>query len=354
MQALLCCLALLAAGDEPYFAWIPDPALVTELPATNGERLSAAELTALATRNPQVPFADLTVGIRAHDGAIWAGSPHGLMNLPPGGERWRLFHSRRRLPSDDVRDLAIGDHGSVYVKTPGGIGKLARRETTLAKKMDEIDETLVKHHIQFGLVGGISLNEPGRLEAGYSQHSNDNDGLWTSLYVAAEAFRYGVTKDPTAKKNARRALDAMMFLEQITGIPGFAARSIVPIDQTPNHARGEWHRSADGRWWWKGDTSSDEVDGHYFAYSIYYDIAADEAEKQEIRRVVGRITDHILDHGLYYVGPSGSPTTWGVWAPEKLNHDLRRAGDRGLNSLEILSHLKAAEHIVGNPRYTAR
>ena len=82
-------------------------------------------------------------------------------------------------------------------------------------------------------------------------------------------------------------------------------------------------------------------------------MAADVAEKQEIRQYVERITDHILDHGLYYVGPSGLPTTWGVWAPEKLNHDLRRSGDRGLNSLEILSHLKVAEHIVGNPRYTA-
>jgi len=29
-----------------------------------------------------------------------------------------------------------------------------------------------------------------------------------------------------------------------------------------------------------------------------------------------------------------------------------RVGDRGLNSLEILSHLKVAEHIVGKPRYT--
>ena len=207
--------------------------------------------------------------------------------------------------------------------------------------------------MQQGFVGGISLTEPGRLDAGHTQRSNDNDGLWTSLYVAAEAFRYGVTGEPAAKKNARRSLEALMFLERITGIPGFAARSVIPIEEEPNRYRGEWHRSADKRWWWKGDTSSDEVDGHYFAYSIYYNIAANEEEKKEIREYVARITDHILDHDLHYVGPSGKPTTWGVWAPAKLNHDLRRSGDRGLNSLEILSHLKVAEHIVGKPRYTA-
>ena len=78
----------------------------------------------------------------------------------------------------------------------------------------------------------------------------------------------------------------------------------------------------------------------------------DRRGKKEIAAYVARITDHIIDHGFYYVGPPGVPTTWGVWAPEKLNHDLKRLGDRGLNSLEILSHLKVADHIVvGNPRY---
>src|SRR5262249_4765375 len=106
-----------------------------------------------------------------------------------------------------------------------------------------------------------------------------------------------------------------------------------------------------GRWWWKGDTSSDELDGHYFAYAVYFDLAATDAEKEPIRQVVARITDHILDHGYYYVGPSGRPTRWGVWAPEKLNRELAWVEDRGLNSLEILSHLKVAAHITGKPRY---
>jgi hypothetical protein len=145
----------------------------------------------------------------------------------------------------------------------------------------------------------------------------------------------------------------MMFLERVTGIPGFVARSFVPGDG-PNPGErygGEWHRSADGKWWWKGDTSSDEVDGHYFAYAVYYSVAATDDQKEKIRPVVARITDHILDHGYYYVGPTGKPTTWGVWAPKSLNHDLKWIAERGLNSLEILSHLKVAEHITGDPRY---
>jgi hypothetical protein len=335
---------------EQYLAWVSEPAGMSALPDARDQRLARAELTALVNSKPTLPFPDVTVGVRAADGGIWLGSHRGLMYLAPMAARWRVFHSRRWLPGDDVENVAITELGDVLVETSAGIGRLARRPMTLERKMNDIDETLVKHHVREGLVGGIHLNEPGNLAAGHEQHSNDNDGLWTSIYVAAEAFRYGVTGDAAAKRNARKSLEALMFLERVSGISGFAARSIVPASEPmPNH--GEWHRSADQRWWWKGDTSSDEVDGHYFAYSIYYNVAADESEKKEIREVMARITDHILDNGLHYVGPPGAPTTWGVWSPEKLNHDLRRQGDRGLNSLEILSFLKVAQHIVGKSRY---
>lgn len=352
MHTLLCCLALITASDDEYLAWVAESAGVTALPTSVGQHLSPAELTSLATARPTLPFAELTAGVRVNDGGVWVGSHRGLMHLVPGADRWRLFHSRRWLPADDVQDLAVTAQGDVLAKTPDGIGRIARRPMTLERKMAAVGDTLQKYHVQRGLVGQIHLKEPGKIDAGHTQHSNDNDGLWTAMYVAAEAFRFGATGDPAAKQNARRSLEALMFLERITGISGFAARSVVPIDDVAQTHHGEWHRSADGKWWWKGDTSSDEVDGHYFAYCIYYDVAADEQEKKEIRGVVARITDHILDHGLYYVGPPGKPTTWGVSAPEKLNHDLRRSGDRGLNSLEILSHLKVAEHVVGKPRYT--
>ena len=69
--------------------------------------------------------------------------------------------------------------------------------------------------------------------------------------------------------------------------------------------------------------------------------------------VVKRVTDHILDHGYSLVDIDGNPTTWGYWSPEKLNDDPVWWQERGLNSLEMLSHLKVAYHIVADPRYTA-
>ena len=42
--------------------------------------------------------------------------------------------------------------------------------------------------------------------------ASDNDGLWTSLYVAAQSFRYAATGQPNAKKLARRSMMAIIDL----------------------------------------------------------------------------------------------------------------------------------------------
>lgn len=350
MHALICCVALLGAANEPFGQWVLDSHAPTMKPESIGTRLGAQELKALESASPITPYADLTAGIRLADGTVWAGSPGGLMCLKPGASYWRLFHSRRFLPDDHVLDLAVEKDGSLWLQTKAGPSRLVQRRWTLEEKMASIQAMLEKHHLREGLCTQYFLNKPGVLEGGTIQGDDDNDGLWTCLYVAAEAFRYGATGDAHARDNAWKSLQAVMMLEKITGIPGFAARSYVRIEDDKSKYKN-WHRSADGTHWWKDDTSNDEIDGHFFAYAIYYLVAATDSQKEEIRAVVSRIADHILDHGYYYVGPDGKPTTWGVYAPEKLNFDPRWIGDRGLNSLEILSHLKVAGTITGNPRY---
>jgi hypothetical protein len=69
---------------------------------------------------------------------------------------------------------------------------------------------------------------------------------------------------------------------------------------------------------------------------------------------LGRIADHIIEHGYYLVDLDGQPTTWGIWAPQDLNADLFRMGDRGLNALEILALLRAVHHITGEARFLER
>jgi hypothetical protein len=194
------------------------------------------------------------------------------------------------------------------------------------------------------------------------------------MYLASESFRYAVTKDPLAKANAKKTFEALRFLQTVTETPGFVARTVIPNSwkkmadpnrkisdrqwaemaiENPREKRVEtrWHPSSDGKWLWKGDTSSDEITGHMFGYLFYYDLVADEDERQNVSRHIQNIIDYIIDGGYVLKDIDGTHTKWGVWSPEKLNGDPDWAPERGINSVEILSYLKLAYHVSGEIRY---
>jgi hypothetical protein len=224
---------------------------------------------------------------------------------------------------------------------------------TLADKARQYEAQIERRHNRGGYVTVCFLADPHDLTAGHQHEVSDNDGLWTAMYLAAEAFRYATTGEVEARERAARSLRALLELERVTGIPGFPARALAQKGEPQAVlSTGEWHAAADGQRVWKGDTSSDEIVGHFFGLSVYYELVADEPERAAIRETIRRITDHILDHGYLLIDADGRHTRWGVWSPEQLSTPAW-AGDRGLNALEILSHLRVAAHIVGDPKYEA-
>lgn len=295
-----------------------------------------------------VPWLPVTCWTQAATGELWVGTPKGLCRYD--GKRWRAFHSLRWLPNDKVNDVVVAPDGSAWVATEGGVARIAQRSMTLAQKAAFYEEEIRKFHNWRGLIREISLPKPGQLE-GYRQPSSDNDGLWTSLYVAAESFRYAATRDPEAKANATESMKAMLFLEEITSLPGFVARSYLPRGEGFKHGDGVWYPSKDGKWDFKGDTSSDEIDGHFYAYGIYHELVDDPDVRRQVVETARRVMDRIIRDGYYLVGPTGKRTTWGVWAPRDLNDNPRWMPERGLNSLELLSYLKTTEHITGDEKY---
>jgi hypothetical protein len=194
------------------------------------------------------------------------------------------------------------------------------------------------------------------------------------MYLAMESYRYAVTQSSQAKRNAKRAFDALHFLREVTDTDGFFARTVVPVSWThmgdpnrkftdqewaerrinnPREKRVEqrWRLSKDGKWRWKGDTSSDEMTGHMYGYYFYHKLVADTDEKLRIRDHVCAIVDYIIAGGYNLHDLDGEHTKWAVWAPEKLNDDPDWRTERGINSLEILSYLKLAHHVSGNEKY---
>lgn len=298
----------------------------------------------------QLPVAEITVLLDDQPSVIWIGTKRGLVVYNELSRNIGYLAGKRWLPDDQV--TGIGFEGepknySVWVETPKGFSHIDYKQITLAEKSKAFVERIQKRHVRWGMTSDSHLQTPGDLSTNKTV-SSDNDGLWTQMYIAAEAFRYAVTKEAGARANAKVGFEAMLRLETITGISGFPARSFIKIGEDIQPKDGEWHTTPDGQWRWKGDTSSDEIVGHYFGYAIYYDLVADEAEKQKIRGVISRITDHILDHGYHLVDVDGKPTRWGWWAPDEIWED---PDETGLRALHLLAHLKTAYHITSNARY---
>jgi len=282
------------------------------------------------------------------DGAVWVAGGHAVARHTEL-EGWEYFAGRRYLPDGEVRDLVVESPRRVWIRTDAAWSRLEFRPMRLEEKAAVFQDRVEARHNRYGLVADSELLTPGDLATSRSV-PNDNDGLWTSIYAAADSFRYAVTRSPEARARARRSIEVLMRLEQITGQPGFPARSFIRMgDYRP--PGGLWRETPDGAYEWKADTSSDEIVGHFFAYTIYYDLVALNDERPAIRTVVGRIMSRILADGYHLIDRlTGKPTTWGEWSPEFFAAPRGRE-EVALNSAEILSHLLAAHHITGQGRF---
>lgn len=294
-----------------------------------------------------LPHEDVYRIMHGPSGERWVTTGIGAACYASG--KWEYYTGKRWLPSDKVNAIAIGKEGEAWMGTDEGLARIEKRSYTFEEKAEYFEERITSRHKRYGFVSSCDLETPGDVDS-FIYDASDNDGLWTSLYVAAECFRYAVTKDEQARKNARESMQAMMGLEEKTSIDGFPARAMVRKDENRvRQSNGEWHDSPDGEWLWKGDTSSDEIDGHAFAYGIYYDLVADEAEKKQLADTFGRIMEYIVDNDFLLIDVDGERTRWGVWSPSYLNGPWK--AQQGLNSLEILAYLKTAYHITGNQKF---
>jgi len=298
---------------------------------------------------PQLPVTDLTVIAAQSPSVVWAGSRHGAMRFSDNYRVREYFGAQRWLAHDHV--TGIGFQGDVtWLETPRGYARISYTPMTLADKSRTFVDRIQSRHNRWGLTATSRMRLTGDPSSN-EMVSSDNDGLWTAMYVAAECFRFKVTGEEDARENARRGMQAIVRLEAITGIPGFPARSFIKVGEDVQPADGEWHDTSDKQWRWKGDTSSDEIVGHYFVYPVYLDLVATEDEKPALRAVIDRITNHILDNNYQLIDVDGKRTRWGWWGPDAIWED---PDETGLRALHMLSHLRVALHVTANAQYRAK
>lgn len=298
----------------------------------------------LLKKNQKLPSLQLNV-IRSFGENLWVGSDEGAFKINTK-DQIKYYASRRWLNEDKVLDIRLGRDGDILILNSGGLSRIVSQYITLAEKADFYRKQVRSRHIRNGFNATLSGMRNGDISTGYMRDS-DNDGLWTSMYLAAEAFRYAVTKDPDALANTQESLDAMERLYTINPVKGFAARSFERTGHIPELADPDrWQKSVYEDWDWKATTSSDEAIGHIFAFGVIAEIIEEDHVKKQAIRLIDSMMTHIIENDFYLVDFDGKPTQWGRWNPEYVNAFSKNVGDRKLNSSNIIGMLQTAYHFT--------
>jgi hypothetical protein len=199
----------------------------------------------LHSNSVPLPVGSITATARATDGALWLGTTQGLMRwdfAAPERDRRQYLAGQRYLPDDHVEQLVPDDHEGIWARTRTAVSHIELKPMTLAQKAVHFEQRIRARHDRYGLVADSSLRIAGDVSSN-QLGDNDNDGLWTAMYAAGECFRYAVTKSPEALANARKSIEAILFLEEVAGRRGFPARSYIRKGDPMPHG-GEWHWTA--------------------------------------------------------------------------------------------------------------
>jgi hypothetical protein len=294
----------------------------------------------------KLPWTEIT-SVEEVNGNVWVGTTKGAFRIDDDGS-FSYFASKRWLPSDHVVDIERGPGQSVLVLSDKGLARIDIKEMTLHDKAMYYEQQVRSRHIRHGFNATLGHMTDGNLATG-SLEDSDNDGLWTSMYLGAEVFRYAVTKSEDALQNIRESMEAMERLYTINKVKGFPSRSFerrgYKYDDEP------WRRADHPEWDWKSTTSSDEAIGHMFVYGAMAELLDDEDLKNRAIVLMDSLMQHILDHDMYLVDWNGEPTLWGKWHPDYVNARPIMVGDRKINASNITAMLQTAYHFTKKEAY---
>ncbi len=297
----------------------------------------------------KLPWTEITA-VKVIGDKVWFGTQNGAFAKRADG-KFDYYNGERWLPSNKVIDISAGPENSVLILTDAGLGQICFKKMTLAEKAELFDKQVRSRHIRNGFNASLEQMEKGNVSTGYLADS-DNDGLWTSMYLGGEIFRYATTKSPEALQNCRESLDAMERLYTVNGIPGFPSRSFERSGFIEKLADPErWQHASDPEWDWKSTTSSDEVIGHIFAFGAMAELIPDPDLKRRSIVLIDTLMSHIVNNNLYLIDFDGKPTLWGKWNPAYVNAFPTNIGDRKLNSSNIVGMLQTAYHFTKKTKY---
>ncbi len=176
-----------------------------------------------------------------------------------------------------------------------------------------VSDRLVSRHLPFGTVLDPFLDNTGQT-TGFTRCGDS--AIWTGHWLAAEAFRYKVTRDEAALRNVVAALAGIRLLVDATG-NDVLARCVVPTASP--FAAGILREEAENRNYpgrcpnlecrWVGNTSRDQYTGVFFGLGVAWEMVDNAAVRATIRDLVNRMLARLDDDEFAVKMPDGDTST---------------------------------------------
>jgi hypothetical protein len=171
--------------------------------------------------------------------------------------------------------------------------------SALAAEADalSISRDIRARHMPFSTILDPIYDGPGSSTIAYYTRCGDS-ALWTGVYMAAEAYRFNVTRNPEALENVREALRGLRLLTDVSGT-GTLARCAVPVTSpfapgivSEEKQNGVYTGIYNGQqYYWIGNTSRDQYSGVFFGLATTWDLI----DEVHVRGDIGYILNHLLE-----------------------------------------------------------
>src|SRR3989442_1284056 len=199
-----------------------------------------------------------------------------------------------------------------------------------------ISTTIQLRHLPFGGILDPIFAAPGSdVITGYTRCGDS--AIWTGHYLAAESFRYKVTRSTDARNNVLGAVVGLRNLVDVTGTD-LLARCIVPADSpfatgiTQEEAHHGIHLGNLNHipYFWVGNTSRDQYSGALFGLAVAYDMVDDPQVRVEVTALITRLVDFLRHNNWEIVMPDG-----------KVSSIFLGRADQQLTFLQVARHVNS-------------
>lgn len=230
------------------------------------------------------------------------------------------------------------------------------------------------------------------LPTGCTHDLAENSGLWSTLYLASQAFRYAATGDADALLQVRRVLRGMYYMMEITGKEGLYTRDFrdpkvpglfcpsapeeyappsdkmvgnrfvkvdtdgcfITWDPAANGGAGDWKKDSEhctdpkfGGFCWQRNVSKDEYSGHVFALGVVAKLVDDPEINEMVGSLLTRIGRHLVANNYWINDYDGRNTRYGS------AHAMAMDEFPGYNALLALTWTLVASAVTGEPDLVA-